>query len=232
MTDSPFDAAGNLAGSWARILSDIAHDVRGAAGATDMWLELVGRAREDADRERAIRELRRSVTRTVRLAEDLADASALIRGAAPGPGLPLDLATVIAAARERLEPEARGRSITLEFTVPDPFTHPIVGDAEAWERNLVRIIAAAMAHATRGQPLSVSVGQGKDPANALELAVPSGELRLAGELSLLESWAVPRPSGATFPLGLCLARAFLERAGGRLELRDGPAGRQLVAVMP
>jgi K+-sensing histidine kinase KdpD len=231
MSESPPIAAGSPGHPWSRILADISHDVRGAVGATDMWIELLGRAQNEAERERATRELRHSLVRAVRLAEDLTDAVALLEGEEEKTALPFDLAAVVAAAESRLGPDASVRHIALTVAVPDGLTHPRSGDQKAWERTVDRLVMAALKHAPGKKPFEVCVS----PAVAehgIEIVMGCGDLRLPDPLPLLDAWQAPRPPGASFPLGLVLARARLEQAGGRIEVREEATGRRLVAVMP
>jgi K+-sensing histidine kinase KdpD len=232
MSESPPAAAGSPGHPWSRILADISHDVRGAAGATDMWIELLGRARDDAERERALRELRQSLARAVRLAEDLTDAVALLEGEEEKTLLPFDLAAVVAGAERRVGPDARVRHIPLTIAVPDGLTHPRNGDEKAWERTVDRLVMAALKHAPGRKPFEVTVSAAPVAGGGIEIAMACGDLLLPGPLPLLDAWRAPRPPGGSFPLGLFLARARLERAGGRVEVREDAAGRRLVALMP
>ncbi len=216
--------------SWARILADIAHDVRGAAGGAELWLELLTRAGDESSRERAVAELERAIGRSVRLAEELGDASALLQGIVGDVALPFDPVAAVSAAVVRASAQAEARRIPLERTVSPGFAHAIVGDESAWGRALDRILAAAIAHVPAGSALAVRVAPGD--GGGAEMSVRCDGLALPPDLPLLAAWGRPRAAGASFPLGLWLARAFLERAGGRLAFREEEAGRCLVVLTP
>lgn len=215
--------------SLARILADIAHDVRGVAGGTDLWIELLSRGGDEAARARATAELRRGVERGVRLAEDLGDAAGGLEGAADGEAMPFDLAAALADSCRRLAAEAAARRVELAPVVPPGFRHALVGDPSAWGRTLDRVLAAAVRQAPAGTVLEAHLAV--RPPGA-ELKVACGALRLPPEGPLLEAWGAARPAGESFPLGLALARSFLARAGGRLEVGEGAGGRELVVVTP
>lgn len=229
MTDSPFNDAAAAEQAWGRILSDVAHDLRGVAGGADLWIGLLESGTEPVDRAKAFDQLRRAVERTVRMAEDLGDLAACL-GQAPGdPALPFDLPTLVERVCRGREPDAATRGVSLRCRVTPGFAHALVGDEVAWGRALDRLLGAGLAQARRGSSMTLRLAAAGDGA---EVSVPWGVLEIPPAGSPLAAWGAPRSAGETFPLGPALARAFLERAGARLEVRPGDDERLLVAVIP
>lgn len=211
----------------ARILSDVAHDLRGLAGATDMWLELLDRATDAEGRARARSELRRAVAGSVRLADDLADAAAWLEGSGGRPATAFDLGEALAAAVQRAGATAQSRRVALALAPHEAPGHALTGDAEGWGRALDRVLLAALALTPPGTTLEV---RQQRAGAGVEIVVPCPGAALPPDEPLLEAWGRARPPGQRFPLGLVLAAAFLAGAGARLAVRDEPAGRAFVVT--
>lgn len=226
-TDPATDEAGAASG-WARILADLAHDLRGAAGAAELWLELLERAGDEEKRARAKGELRGSIARTAQLATDFADAAAVVDGSGAGPALPFDFGVAVEASLHRNAAEAKSRRVAIELDLPADFACAVVGDEPAWGRAFDRMLRATIARAPAGAMLSLRVRA--LPGGGAELAIPCGDLELPGAGPLLALWSAPRADTRAFPLGLVLAQTHFAGVGGALSTRTDADGAWLVAV--
>lgn len=147
-------------------------------------------------------------------------------GADLGEGLDsIDLAAVLGAVRDRLEPREWER-ITVVCTAPDATLRaPRSALAQALV-NLVRNgLAAAPARSRLSLDASVQSGDVRFEVRDAGVGMEPEVLARAGE-----PFFSTRPAGSGMGLGLFLSRAVAERLGGRLSLESDP-GRGTRAVL-
>jgi signal transduction histidine kinase len=223
-TTDPYPAA------WSRALGETGHDLRTTTGAVRMWLELFERAAGEEDRARARRMLHGTLRHLVRLAEDLQDAAQAVQRGPEPPDQLLDLAQLFHRAGERLRQDAEFRRIDLRLEADGVASHPVLGDAVAWDRTFDRLLEAALSRCDSRTTLAIEL---RRAGTGLELAIPWSGPGLPPEADLPQAWAAPSVhEGMSFARGLWLARRHLTDVGGGLAVRGDAGGRWLVATLP
>jgi hypothetical protein len=213
---------------WARAFADLDHDLRGIAGAALSGLDALGLARAEADRARTVGNLRSSLRHLLRLAEELHDVADHLAGRPGGLRVAHDLRLSIRRVCDRLADEAALRRVELAFEDGGIASHVVIGNPEAWDRTLERLVEAGLRQAAR-EPLLIRL---EARSAGVALIVPCGALQLPADGLLRSSWAAPRGPGELFGRGLWLARAFLAQEGGALAIEEDSGSRRLVATLP
>lgn len=197
------------------VLRQFAHDLKGQLGSISLWFYLLESATSDAERARAIDELKATFGGLDRAATDLGDASHVLLNDAGDAGHEVvDLAAVFAAATAAATQAGRGRGITLETLLP-PLPWP---EARGNPNELVKAI---------GRVLSFSVKNAASGSRvALEVRIDEAFTRLRVSALGLAPGAVPDlrtlladlvAGSKDAGLALPLARETLRRHGGELE---------------
>jgi signal transduction histidine kinase len=214
---------------WSRVFAHLSHDVRSTTSGAITSLDIFALARSDDDREKAAKLLRSSLERLIRLADDLRDVSGVLAARVAPTPVQHDLVMATRRACDRLAGDARLRGVEVAVAADGVPTHVVIGNSEAWDRALVRLIESGLQRVSGKGRLVVSFERGP---RGVDLFVPCGPLELPVDAELRAAWATPSPEGRMFALGLWLARAFLVAQGGELSIREDGDQRQLVASLP
>ena len=220
-----------------RFTSDASHELRAPLSViraeTDLTLR---RPRSTEEYERALRSIAAHADDLEALTRDLLAAARA--ESVPPPAEPIDAATVAREAVARVDAlaRARGAKISVETDARDGYL--VRGHAETLQRALICVIHNALRYGKEGGTIDVRV---EHDASTVRLSVgDEGSGFSAGALvhaterfwrddpSRSHASDAVRPSGAG--LGLAIARATVEAAGGTLRLENAPRGGALVVM--
>ena len=216
-------------------VADAAHELRTPLAALHIQLQLLERARDDAERGAALGDLKRGVGRATRLVEQLL---ALAR-AEPGAGalaaaddgtpasaaVPVDLLALLAECVAAGTPLAQRKRLDLGFETAEPAS--VRGDAEALRAMFGNLLDNAIKYTAEGGRVDVSVRY--DGAAPLVEIVDTGPGIPAAERERVfdRFYRAARADGAEAPgsgLGLAIVRRVALRHGAAVALDDGPGG--------
>ena len=208
----------------ADFVAAISHDlhtpltaIRAALG----LLDTSARAKLAADEQGLLDTARHNVERLRFRINDLLAANQLDAGTLDLERTALDLRGAALQALQVLQPLFQEKEQVLEIDLPVPL--PVVGDPARLEHVVINLLANAHRHTPSGTRITLS---GRDTPQEVRLTVrdtgpgiPDGALEAVfGRFRRLDPAA--RGSG----LGLAVARAFVERMGGRLWAEQAPQG--------
>jgi len=214
-------------------VADAAHELRTPLAALKLQAGLLGRARDDASRAEALRELQAGIDRSAHLIDQLlmlarSDPEAIAAQASAGQPAEVDLAS---AAREavaglRALAEAQGARIELA----GPASLPVPGNPDALHGLVRNLVDNAIRHAPGGSRVLVSLAV--DAGRAVLQVDDEGPGIPADERERVFDRFYSRGSGerAGSGLGLSIVRAIVERHGGDISLGDSPKGGLRVTV--
>ena len=139
-------------------------------------------------------------------------------GADLGEGIdPIDLGTLLAAVRDRLEPREWAR-VDVACATPDT---TLRAPRTALAQALVNLVRNALAAAPAASQVSLDVAVDGDRVR-FEVRDAGGGMAPAVLARAGEPFFSTRPAGAGMGLGLFLSRAIAERLGGHLALDSDP----------
>lgn len=199
--------------TFALLLRQFAHDLKGHLGTTGLWFYLLETASSDEDRARGIQGLRDTFATLDRAATDLADAGRSLSA----PGAPafdaVDLEAIVSAVAKAAGTAARGRGITLELDLPARPWPGVHGHHESLARTFERLFFGAVAHAPNGARLGIEVVVAPE---FIRVRVPIGSDTPGPIPSLRERLAQISSGARESGLALPLARETLRQHGGEL----------------
>ncbi len=138
-----------------RFTADAAHELRTPLAALHAQAQVALRARDDAERERSLQQLREGLARASHLVEQLLALARLDPEVSPGEWSVVDLAAITADACAETGPLILERNI--DFDLDAPQHAPVAGNA-AWLRLLVRnLVDNAARYAPDGGRVEVRV---------------------------------------------------------------------------
>jgi two-component system sensor histidine kinase QseC len=219
-----------------RTSANVAHELRTPISELLTIAEVALRFGDAAEARRALEEVLEVGQQMRRLVGTLFELARLEAGAAGDAALarePVDLAELVHACWEPLEPEARKRGIRLEITGA---AAPVEGDPGALAILVSNLLGNAAEHAPEGSRVACALA--RDRGTTLQVSNPAGGL-LPGDLDKLTEpfWraSAARDDRGHVGLGLALVRRLAEvlgvelrfaLVGGELQARLGfPAGR-------
>lgn len=203
-------------------ISNAAHQLRNPAAGVMSLAEAAAAAPTDAARRERTRDLVEAARRSVRLTEDLL-ALERARGRAVSAAPPaIDVAETVRALRPALTRDAALRGCVLTLDVPDAPIRARV-DPVMLEQAVLNLVGNALAHG--GAPLTQVALSVMDRDGSVVVRVADDGVGIAPdqfELALSRFGQV-RPSEGS-GLGLPIARAAAEGAGGGLRLTSAGSG--------
>ncbi|MGD9953262.1 MAG: ATP-binding protein [Burkholderiales bacterium] len=212
-----------------RFTADAAHELRTPLAALKVHAQNAARATTAHEREASLARMLAGLERTVRLAEQML---ALSRAAAPGDASLRErivLRDLAADAIEAVQPLAQERRCGLE--IAGDASAAVLGERHKLRSLVTNLLDNALRYGPEGGRVDVEIGrEAREAWIAVTDAGPGipPELR---ERALESYYRMPGAPGAGSGLGLAIVREIAEAHGGRVELRDGPAGRGLRAVV-
>jgi signal transduction histidine kinase len=140
-----------------QFLAVLSHELRSPLSAILGWAEILKTGRVDAAaRERAVETIRRNARLQSRIISDVLDVSSILAGKLSLRLEAVDLAGVIAAARDSVRPAATAKQIQLSLDVPDPLP-AISGDTARLQQVLWNVLSNAVDFAPQGGHVELRV---------------------------------------------------------------------------
>ncbi len=217
-------------------LATVSHELRTPLNAIVGWVhvfrspnvppELAAQAADAIDR---------NAQRQVRLIEDILDVSRIVTGKLRLEQKPLDLALIIEAALDVIQPTAAAKQIHVSADLVRPA--PMSGDADRLQQIMWNLLSNAVKFTPRGGRVRVRL---EDEGDAYRIEVtdsgsgiPRDFLPHIFEAFRQADGSMTRKHGG-LGLGLAIARHLTELSGGRIEAdSEGPgAGATFVVVLP
>ena len=229
------DALNGLLGRLARALdaqrafvADAAHELRSPLTALGLQAQLAERATDDAERRRALAELRGGLTRATRMVEQLLALARQEPGVLERPFAPVDLAALARDAVATFAPLAAAKSIDLGIERADAAT--VAGDADALATLLANLVDNAIRYTPAGGRVDVLVEARPTPRVTVRddgPGVPTAERSRLFERFVRGGDASAPGSG----LGLAIVERIATRHGAKATLADGIGGKGLAVVV-
>lgn len=212
-----------------RFTADAAHELRTPLAALKVHAQNAARAATADERGASLGLMLQGLDRTVRLAEQML---AYSRAASPGDTERRERVELQGLAREAMEavqPLAHQRQCTLGLAGDAQAAVP--GERQKLLSLVTNLLDNALRYGAAGGRVDVEVGrEGTWSWIAVTDAGPGIPAGLR-ERALESYYRIPGSAGAGSGLGLAIVREIAEAHGGRVELRDGPAGRGLRVVV-
>jgi two-component system, OmpR family, sensor kinase len=208
----------------ADFVATVSHDLHTPLTAIRAGLGLLDASARDKlapDEREVLDTARHNVERLRFRINDLLAANQLDAGTLDLERVALDLRGVALQALQVIQPLLQEKGQVLEIDLPEPL--PVTGDPARLEHVVINLLANAHRHTPSGTRITLS---GRDTPQEVRLTVrdtgpgipPGAHEAIFGRFHRLDPTA--RGSG----LGLAVARAFVERHGGRLWAEQGPEG--------
>ena len=215
--------------------ADVAHELKNPLTSLKSAIEMFGRTKDEASREKLMEVVRNDVRRIDRLISDISDASRLdaeMGREAPGP---VDIGHLLKTIVEVYEFSIpRGVTLTLSSTLPDGAT--IIGRDERLGQIFRNLIDNAISFSPDNA--AVSIAARAEGSRALVSVADEGPDIPPDNLeSVFDRFYTERPAehgfGKNSGLGLSIARQIVEGAGGRIwaENRE-PHGARFTVELP
>lgn len=209
-------------------LADAAHELRTPVTALRLQLQLLERAQDDGERQRALIELHAGVERSQRLIQQMLQVARTETGGETTRLVPLDLAALVRTQVAALSVKAEHAGIDLGADAPQPV--PAVGDEPQLGVLLENLIENALRYTQAGGVVDVSarVEQGRPVIRVVDdgPGIPQAERQRVferfhrGELAQSQS----RDGSG---LGLAIVKAIAERHRATVNLCTPVSGRGL-----
>jgi two-component system OmpR family sensor kinase len=206
-----------------RFVADAAHELRTPVAALALQVQVAERAAQPATRAAAYGELRQGIARATRVVEQLLRLAQLGPDV-PAPGLqPVDLAEI---AREVVGSMAyRARTLGIDLGAEASAPAPMLGAKTELRSLITNLLENALRYAPRDTEVTVRVTGG--PAGVRMAVMDAGPGIPAAERERVFE-RFQRASGddtSGIGLGLAIAKAIVERHGGRIWLEEALPGR-------
>jgi CheY-like chemotaxis protein len=205
-------------------LATLAHELRNPLAPIQSALN-VRRLGRQGERDELQEVMERQMRQLVRLVDDLLDVSRITRDLLELRPEPVQLAQVIVAARETVQPLLDAAGQSLEVEAPE---EPIVlfADPHRLAQVLANLVSNASKFSDPGSPIHLRVEPGVDSVEVVVrdqgIGIPPEKQREIFEMFRQGDSSLERARGG-LGIGLSLARRLAEMHGGRLSVQsDGP----------
>ena len=208
-----------------RFAADAAHELRTPLTALGLQIQLVERARDDAERALAIERLKQGVRRATRLVEQLLTLARLEPEAAGQPGAAVALDAVVRSVVADLEPLAQARPVALVLARAEAVR--VAGSDGAWRILAANLVDNAIRYTPAGGHIEVRVASDGTQA-VLDVADDGPGIPLAERERVFDRFV--RGAGVDAPgsgLGLAIVSQVADLHGATVTLGDGLGGRGL-----
>lgn len=213
-------------------VADAAHELRTPIAALKLQAGLLGRARDEASRSEALRELNAGIDRSAHLVDQLLTLARSEPQARATPAAAqaaeVDLARIAGDAVAEILPLGEAQGSHIEYKAPE--AAPLQGDASALHSLVRNLVDNALRHTPAGSRIAVEVAQ-RDGAVCLSVdddgpGIPVDERERVFDRFYGRTAGDAAGSG----LGLAIAKAVVERHAGSIELGRSPLGGLRVLV--
>lgn len=220
-----------LARSQQDMITWASHDLRTPLSA----IRVMSEALEDEvapDPDDYHRRIRAEADRMTLMVEDLLEMSRIRSGMSSGHVETVDLAELVRGVVGGQQPVASGQGVRLDLAAAGPVG--VDGIPGQLERVVANVVSNAVRETASGYAVSVAVrAEGRDAV--VEVDDACGGLEQDDLARVFEpGWrgSLARSSGAGAGVGLTIARALVEDAGGSIELVNRPPGCRVTVRLP
>lgn len=213
-------------------IADAAHELRTPLTAVHLQAQLAERAATEAERRKALAELKSGLERATRLSEQLLTLAREEPGVVERRLAPVDVRALVRDVIQELAPLAAAKSIDLGLIeAAAPWGRPIVsGDADALSTLVSNLIDNAVRYTpSRGRVDVAAVHEGdrvvltvRDTGPGIP---PAERARVFGRFYRSARTARARERGSG--LGLAIVKSIADRHGAEIALGEGLAGKGL-----
>lgn len=183
----------------------------------------------EEDRAELLAEIEEEADRLDRLVTNLLDASRLEAGGLTLSRHPQDLAELVGAVVDRLQPRFAGRKVGVEITEELP---PVACDYAQIDQVVTNLLENALLHTPPATPV-VARATRDNGAVRVEIEDRGPGIAEADRERLFRPFERGRTRAPGSGLGLTIARGFVEAHGGNLWLEDGQQqGARFVFTLP
>jgi two-component system sensor histidine kinase KdpD len=205
------------------LLHTVSHDLRtplASIKAAASGLRQSDATYTDEDRAELLAAIEEESDRLERLVRNLLDASRLEAGALQPHKQWQDVAELVRAVVDRLQPLLRGRSVQID--APDDL--PLVAcDYGQIDQVVSNLLENAARHTPPGTPVCISL-EAEDGGVAVTVADSGPGIASSERERLFRPFERGRTRAQGSGLGLAIARGLVEAHGGRLSVADAPGG--------
>ena len=206
-------------------LAMLAHELRNPLAPIRNSAELLARLDLSERARRAADVIARQERQLARMVDDLLDVSRLTRGRIEIERRPVDLAAIVGAAVEAVEPAIREREHTLSVTSGLPLI--VKGDSARLQQCVVNLLTNAAKYTDRGGHIEVTLGHETDHANVTVTDNGSGiapeMLPVVFDLFVQSERTLDRAQGG-LGIGLSVVRRLVEMHGGSVTAASAGVG--------
>jgi signal transduction histidine kinase len=207
-------------------IATLSHELRTPLNSVLGWARLLrGGKLDEAEVRQAVEAIERGATTQAQLVDDLLDVSRIVRGVLRLDVRPVDLAAVIRAAAEVVEPAARGRDIEIAIRLAK--VGAVAGDPGRLQQVVWNLLSNAIKFTPPGGRVEIRLAQAE--AAGVEIAVSDSGKGITRDFlpHLFERFrqadsSTTRAHGG-LGLGLAIVRHLVEAHGGTVEAESpGP----------
>jgi hypothetical protein len=210
-------------------LGIVSHELRTPLTAISCWVALLRRGLpEDHELSRAVDRIDRNTKMQVRLVEDLLDASRIVHDKLQLQLETVDLAAVLANAREALAHVALAKKLELVLVLPENPLPPLIGDSIRLEQVVRNLLSNAIKFTPAGGVVELRLSA---LAGAARIEVLDSGQGISPELlpHIFERFRQGDGSSSRqhggLGLGLSIVRHLVEAHGGRVGAHSDGVGR-------
>ena len=213
-------------------VADAAHELRSPLTALSLHLQLVERARDDAERGVATLRLRAAIERATHLVSQLLTLARNEPESVPVNAIPTALGAIVRDVAGDLQPLAQERRIRIELDTQDELN--VRGDAEALRILVRNLLDNAIRYSPEDSMVQVRAMRNPGGLALLEVAdqgpgiAPTDRSR-----AFARFYRAPDASEGGSGLGLAIVKAIADRHGAQIALADAdPHGLRVVVTFP
>ena len=205
-------------------VANVSHELRTPIAAVKSALEALRAGAQDDPQARDLFLARaeEETERMARLVEELLELSRLEAGVDVFVPQPVDLATVLSRAVERMAPRAREAGLGLALQLP-PRLPPVRGDAERLERAVLNLLDNAIKFTPAGGSVTVTAAEGDGgvvlTVRDTGVGIEPADLPRIFERFYKADRSRRRPGAG---LGLAIVKHIVEAHGGRVWAESSP----------
>jgi signal transduction histidine kinase/ActR/RegA family two-component response regulator len=215
-------------------LATMSHELRTPMTAILGWAQLLRSSKlQEADISHALEVVERNARAQTKLIDDLLDISRIITGKLRLDVRIVDLAAVIEAAVDSLQPTAEARSIRLH-TLLDPRAGPVSGDTDRLQQVVWNLVSNAIKFTPKGGRVQVSLAR---VSSHVEITVSDNGKGISTEFLPHVFDRFRQADGTTtrrqggLGLGLSIVRQLVELHGGAVGVESDGEGQGATFVV-
>ncbi len=212
-----------------RFVADAAHELRSPITALRLQVQVLERAKNEADRERAVQELRQGIERSQRLIEQLLSLSRLEPDAPTRASQPVDLGDVVREMVGHQSVAADHKGVDLGADARSGLT--VMADRHQLEVLLDNLIGNAIRYTPAGGTVDVLAGSldGRPTLQVIDTGpgIPEQERERVFDRFYRGNDVQGDERATGSGLGLAIVQAIAQRHAATVSLHTSPSGRGL-----